>query len=104
MQNVSIKRGDTFGFSNAITEDDGVTAITGIASELKCQIRNRNDELIEELTITESTETPGTYFFVAGDTSEWAIATYKMDIQRTSADTTTSTETILINIEKDVTV
>ena len=103
MQNVSIKRGDTFGFSNAITEDDGVTAITGIASELKCQIRNRNDELIEELTITESTETPGTYVFLAGDTSEWAISTYKMDIQRTSADTTTSTETILINLEKDVT-
>ena len=103
MKNVSIKRGDTFGFSNAITEDDGVTAITGIASELKCQIR-KNDELIEELTITESTETPGTYVFLAGDTSEWAITAYEMDIQRTSADTTTSTETILINIEKDVTV
>ena len=103
MQTVSIKRGDTFGFSNAITEDDGVTAITGIASELKCQIRNRNDELIEELTITESTETPGTYVFLAGDTSEWAITTYKMDIQRISAGTTTSTETIFINIEKDVT-
>lgn len=102
MKNVSIKRGDTFGFSNAITEDDGVTAITGIASELKCQIR-KNDELIEELTITESTETPGTYIFLAGDTSEWAITAYEMDIQRTSADTTTSTETILINIEKDVT-
>ena len=103
MKNVSIKRGDTFGFSNAITEDDGVTAITGIASELKCQIR-KNDELIEELTITESTETPGTYVFLAGDTSEWAITAYEMDIQRTSADTTTSTETILINIKKDVTV
>ena len=103
MQNVSLKRGDTFGFSAAITEDDGVTAITGIASELRCQVRNINDELIEELTITESTETPGTYVFLAGDTSECAITAYEMDIQRTSADTTTSTETISINIEKDVT-
>ena len=81
MASINMKRGDSFGFSNEIFEDDGTTKIIGIASNLKCQIRDRYDVLVDELEITESIELPGTYLFRAGPTSEWAVGPLYSDIR-----------------------
>ena len=103
MENVTIKRGDSFNFSAAITDDSDV-AISGIASKLKCQIRDLDGNLITEMTITEG-GTAGTYIFRSGDTSNWA-ADEKLycDIQYTDADgIIASTETFGITVREDVT-
>jgi len=104
MASINMKRGDSFGFSNEIFEDDGTTKIIGIASNLKCQIRDRYDVLVDELEITESIELPGTYLFRAGPTSEWAVGPLYSDIQYTVNGLVASTlENIVINVERDVT-
>lgn len=103
MQNVDMKRGDAFGYSNEITEDDGITPITGMAETMKSQIRDRNDNLICELTITESEEIPGTYLFVADGTDDWLVGTLYTDIQFMLNGKPKSTPTIAINVGRDIT-
>ena len=96
------KRGDTFSVLATINDELG-KPVTGIAAELKAQIRNRQDELVDECVIAETT-TAGTYSLVVADTTEWPVdSTLFMDIQRTSAGVISSTETIAIPVERDVT-
>ena len=101
MQTIAVKRGDSFGFSNTVSDTNG--PITGIANRLKCQLRDSpRGKLIEEMAITES-GTPGTYIFRAGDTTTWPTIVY-FDIQYTNADgIIKSTETYCLSIGEDVT-
>ena len=101
MSSVNHKRGDTFSFSAAFAVD-GVP-VEGLANKLKCQVRTRKDVLISEMTITESA-TPGTYIFTVADTADWPIGELYYDIQMTDdAGIITSSETVTINVIKDVT-
>jgi len=103
MENIQIKRGDSFNFSAAITDDSDV-AISGIASKLQCQIRDMDGNLITEMTIAEG-GTAGTYIFRSGDTSNWpADEKLYCDIQYTDADgIIASTDTFGITVREDVT-
>lgn len=103
MQTLSpFKRGDTFSFIAAIASTSG-TPLTGAASNLLCQIRNKVDKLYSDLTITE-TSTPGSYLFITNDTLDWTCGTdLYLDIQYTVGGIVTSSETIIIPVEKDVT-
>lgn len=49
----SLKRGDTFSFIASLKDANG-SALTGIAAQLKSQIRNKSDVLYSNLTITET--------------------------------------------------
>lgn len=101
MNTVNHKRGDTFSFS-AVFAVDGV-AVTGLANKLKCQVRTRKDVLVAEMTITESA-TPGTYIFIVADTADWPLGELYYDIQMTDdAGIITSSETVAVLVEKDVT-
>ncbi len=98
----SFKRGDTFSFIAAIASTSG-TPLTGAASDLLCQIRNKADKLYCDLTITE-TQTPGSYLFITSDTLDWPCGVdLYLDIQYTTGGTVSSSETIIIPVEKDVT-
>ena len=101
MNIINIKRGDTFGFSMTLTNDSNV-AITGQALNLKCQIRDGNDVLVDTMVITES-DTLGTYIFRAGSTLEWHGSLF-FDIQYTDADSiVASSDAVGIMVREDVT-
>lgn len=104
MENVKIKRGDTADFSATLTDSLGA-AITGKATNLKCQFRDVDGNLVKELTVSES-DTPGTYIFRAGDTSGYpAGEQLYCDIQYTDADgIVSSTDTFSITVREDVTI
>jgi hypothetical protein len=98
----SFKRGDTFSFIAAIASTSG-TPLTGAANNLLCQVRNKGDKLYSTLTITEITP-PGSYLFLTNDTLDWPCGTdLYLDIQYTANGIVTSSETIIIPVEKDVT-
>lgn len=103
MENIKIKRGDSFNFSAAITDDSNV-AISGIAANLKCQVRDMDDNLITEMTIAEG-GTAGTYIFRSGDTNNWpSDEKLYCDIQYTDTDgIVASTDTFGITVREDVT-
>jgi hypothetical protein len=98
----SFKRGDTFSFIAAIASVSG-TPLTGEASNLLCQVRNKADKLYSDLTITETTPS-GSYLFITNDTLDWPCGTdLYLDIQYTKSGIVTSSETIIIPVEKDMT-
>lgn len=97
-----VKRGDTFTFIAIINDRVTQEPLTGITDKLKAEIRTSVGSKISDLIITE-TETPGTYVFKCADTKTWPITTIYTDIQFTDEGIVTSSETIEIPVEKDVT-
>lgn len=96
------KRGDTFSFYAAISNDDG-TPFNGDITNIKCQVRDVDDNLLSELTVA-STETLGTFLLTAGSTDEWPVnTTLLMDIQLLVDGVKATSETIEIPVVKDVT-
>ncbi|MDD3039750.1 hypothetical protein [Bacteroides sp.] len=100
MEQIIIKRGDTFDFSCILTDDAG-TPLSGKALNIKCEIRDVEKTLLKSFTITES-DTPGTYLFRSG-TADWQKRQAYMDIQYTEDGIIVSSETILIVLREDVT-
>lgn len=103
---LKIKRGDTFAFYANITDELGQPLITDIAN-LKSQIRDKKYVLITELTIA-TTEIAGQYLFTAPNTDEWlkigwSSNTLIMDIEMNVGGAVTSSDTIEIEVIKDVT-
>lgn len=98
----NIKRGDTFAFYANLTDSTG-TPVDIEASKIKCQVRDRRDVLIAELSVT-ATETEGKYLLTTQhDTEDWPVETLYMDIQITDGDAVNSSETINFIVEKDIT-
>lgn len=97
----SFKRGDTFAFYanllNSVGEPYG-----GDAANLSCQVRDSQDALIATLTIT-ATEVVGKYLFQASSTDLWPLGVLYTDIEINEDGIISSSETIAIPIEKDVT-
>lgn len=98
---ITLKRGDTFSFSTNLTDNIG-NILTGITSNLKCQIRDSMDRLVSEMTI-EETDTPGEYIFKVDDTINFPIQILYFDIEYIDQDITVSSETFEIEVVKDVT-
>ena len=103
---IKIKRGDTFAFYANMTDELGQPLITDIAN-LKSQIRDKNDLLIEELIIS-TTGIEGQYLFNATDTNVWLpqgqnIKNFVMDIEMSTGGIISSSDTINIEVTKDVT-
>ena len=95
------KRGDTFSLVAKITDADG-KPVTGIAADLRAEIRNGQDVLRAECVIAETT-VAGSYSLTVADTTGWLIETLYLDIQRTTGGVVASSETIVIPVEKDIT-
>jgi len=103
---LKIKRGDTFAFYANITDELGEPLVTDIIN-LKSQIRDKGNVLVEELTIA-TTEIEGQYLFTALNTVDWLALGYNgrnlmMDIEMNIGGIITSSETIEIEVTKDVT-
>ena len=103
---ISVKRGDTFAFLAEIKDESGQPLITDVAN-LRSQIRDTSYQLVCELTV-EATETPGTYLFKAPSTEDWPTNvwgknTLLMDIELNVEGQVNSSETVKIEVIKDVT-
>ncbi|KGE20688.1 hypothetical protein [Paenibacillus wynnii] len=94
MADLTIKRGDTFIYTATW---DGATL-----SELRSQVRNSLGQLTSEVTINNA-GTPYTFVLSVVDTSKWPIGVLQTDIQRTVGGLIISSETITINVLRDVT-
>ena len=90
----NIKQGDTFEYI--------ATWAGAKVDELKSQIRNKDDELIDEVVI-EDTDVPGQFRLSVSNTNEWTVGTLYTDIQRTADGVIKSTPTMNFNVTKDVT-
>lgn len=98
------KRGDTFLFS-AVLRESKTGPVTNLTSwEVASMIRDAEDVLIDEVTVTVTDAVNGAYTLRVDDTTAWPVGTAYWDIQYTdSADVIRSTETITLLIIEDVT-
>ena len=99
----TLKAGATLAFYVDIK--DGDVAITGVASNLKCQVRTRASKLLSELSVREDQSIPGRYYFetpVGVSTSAWT-GIVQMDIRYKTETVASYTETFLLAIEPGIT-
>jgi len=106
---MQFKRGDTFDFSGPVTvTQDGapVTDFTGWSAI--SQIRDLEDVLIDDVTVTWVSRAPGVIRLQVADTSDWPVSRrpvskVQIDVEFTSPDgVKISTSTQTITIEGDV--
>ena len=98
---IPIKRGDTFAFYANITID-GTTPLVTEVENIRSQIRTAVGALVADLTIT-TTANLGEYLFKSTTTEDWAIGTHQMDIEINIDGFISSSDTIFVEVSKDVT-
>jgi hypothetical protein len=98
-----IKRGDTFSFYANFKDTVTNTPLTGVASNLRSQCRNKKGELLFSFTITEST-TPGKYYFISPNTSLLIPnQILYVDIEYSNGANVLSSDTFTVKVEEDIT-
>lgn len=100
------KRGDRF--SNRVTWRDSAGAAIALGAAPRAQIRDGQDSLVQELTVTlepQSGATVGQFVMsaTAAQTALWPAGTLSCDIQRQAPDPEESSETFAIRVLPDVT-
>lgn len=100
---ITVKKGDTLSFIVKRSDEAG-EPMTGDAAKLRSQIRTKKDELIATFTITE-TIIPGEYLFVVSAlvTDTMLPGIYLFDIEYTDGEIVKSSDTMEIQVLKDVT-
>lgn len=97
-----MKKGDTFSYYANVKDANGNPVIDGV-DKIKSQIYNDKDIKLADLTIT-TTDVVGKYLFRVLNTTTFPTdATLFTDIQYTDGDVIVSSETMTIQILKDVT-
>ena len=97
----TIKPGETFAMYITIEKEDG-TPITDMADRLKMQVRTSIDELISDVSISE-TQTPGQYLLEVNDTKKWPEGVLYTDILIRNEGRVKISETLKIIVTKEVT-
>lgn len=101
----TLKQGDTLAFYLDLKV--GGVAVTGAESKLRCQVRSPNYETVyTELVVTESIEKPGRYIFKTaekGESQDWPVGDCILDVEYTDGEVVSSSKTMKLKIEKDVT-
>lgn len=98
---MKFKRGDTFAFSVYLKDENEEPLIIEI-DNMKCEVRTLGDDLIDTLIITQ-TEIPGEYIFLSDDTSKYPIGELFTDIEVVKDGIKSSSDTITLEIVRDVT-
>lgn len=98
---IPFKRGDTFLYNAALTDDNGPVDITAV--DIRCQIRDK-DVLISEAVIVKALPNSAGIFSVrVDDTTLWPTKVLSADVQYTINGQIISTETFGISVVKDIT-
>lgn len=102
LKQITLKHGATLANSFSIT--DGLTPISGIANQIKAQVRDSAGALLSTLVIAE-TATAGEYTMVSPDSTEsWPLAGAYLDFKYTTIDgIIISSETLFIRMVREVT-
>ncbi len=98
-----IKRGDSFNMS-CVYKENGVP--TNLANyEIKSQLRDSGDNLVQELIATKADQSslPGAFVLTAPDSSVFPIDMLTCDIQFIEGTTVRSTQTFYVPVQEDVT-
>ena len=104
MKNITtLKKGDTLAFIATLTDQEN-KPIIGIADNLKADVKTINDLKIAEFVITENDTIGGNYLFEIMDTTKFPVDILYTDIQYSNNGIVTSSETMTIQVTKDVTV
>lgn len=98
-----VKRGDSFNLS-CIYKENGVAKNLD-QYEIRSQLRDSADNLVQTLNATKADQTslPGAFVLSAPDPSVFPIDMLKCDIQFIEGATTRSTQTFYVSVEEDVT-
>lgn len=98
-----IKRGDSFNLSCVYKEDGVPASLTQY--EIRSQLRDSGDKLVQELQTTKANQTthPGVFVLSAIDPSVFPIDLLRCDIQFIEGTTVRSTQTFFVSVEEDVT-
>ena len=98
---MEFKRGDSFILTAAATDESDVAqSITGWT--IRCQIRDKRDNLISEAVVTVTNAAGGLYKMVVSDTTDWPLETLYADIEYTTdAGQIVSTADFTIEVLKD---
>ncbi len=102
---VNFKRGDTF---EAVVRlrDDMAALVDLVAGGITCtsQIRDSEDVLIQQLSVANDTAPTGKVLSATpAQTAAWPVAQLLWDVQWSKDGQVFSTETLTIDVEKDVT-
>jgi hypothetical protein len=101
---ITHKRGDTFLYDAVLRQSKSGPVIDLTDWTIASMIRDGEDVLIEELTVTVTNAALGEYSIRVDDTTAWPVGTAYWDIQYTdSNDIIRSTDTMNLNIIEDVT-
>ena len=102
LKQITLKQGATL--ANSFSIQAGSSPITGIANQIKAQVRDGAGTLLSTLVIAE-TATAGTYTMVSPDSTEnWPLAGVYLDFKYTATDgIVISSETLFIRIVREVT-
>jgi hypothetical protein len=101
MTRMNFKRGDTFSYFIELTDADNLPLVLPV-EDIKCQIRTKSGSLIDSLII-ETTATNGKYLVSASNTTHYPVGNQEMDLKINENGVFTSTETVEVVVEKDVT-
>ena len=98
------KRGDTFLFS-AVLRESKTGPVTDLTNwEIASMIRDADDVLIDEVTVTVTNAANGAYTLRVDETTAWPVGAAYWDIQYTDdSGIIRSTETIPVQIIEDIT-
>jgi len=105
LQTIEIKRGDTLALECQVLELDEVTPIDITGWTIRSQVRSTAGALLTSLTVAITDAAEGKYTVVASpvDTATWPRVA-RMDIEYTDADDTVqSTETLALDVLRDIT-
>lgn len=101
---ITHKRGDTFLFSAALRASKTGPATDVTDWDITSMIRDAEDVLIDEITVTVTDAANGAYALRVDDTTAWPIGTAYWDIQYIDdSGIIRSTETIQVQIIEDIT-
>ena len=102
MAEISIKRGDTF-ILNVSLKDEAGQPIALPVDKLRSHVRDSKDVLLANLSISAGA-TSGQYVFRAPSTLDWPVGSrLNMDLEMDIDGSIRSSETVGINVIKDVT-
>ena len=90
---MDIKRGTTLSFLINIPEM--------IVTEIKCQVRDSSNRLVDTLVLTKKSDTQ--YLAQSLDTSKYPLGPVYYDVKIKNGDIIVSSDTQMINIIKEIT-
>ena len=102
---VNFKRGDTFEAAVRLRDDMGAL-VDLVAGSITCasQIRDSEDVLIQQLSVANDTVPTGKVLSAtAVQTASWPVGQLFWDVQWSKDGKVFSTDTLTIDVEKDVT-